>query len=185
MLEPFYKAGRMHPLLHDALKDIESATTGMTDAQLKYHPEGKWCAAEILEHLSLAFELTSKGCEKALAAGKNLGGEPSMKERLIQTVVVGLKYIPPGRKAPERTTPKGIMGGLEAVERIRNGLVTMDEKLTECRAKLDTRGRLLNHPLLGPFTNEQWCIFHYVHTKHHMKQVRALRESQAAAAANA
>lgn len=172
----------MHPLLQDALKDIEAATAGMTDGQLKYHPDGKWCGAEILEHLALAFELTSKGCEKALAAGKNLGGEPSMKERLIHMIVLDLKHIPGGRKAPERTTPKGQMGGLEAVERIRRGLVTMDQKLAECREKLGTSGRVLDHPVLGPLTNEQWCTFHYVHTKHHMKQVRALREAQAAAA---
>lgn len=172
----------MHPLLQEALQDIEAATAGMTDEQVKYHPEGKWCAAEILEHLALAFELTSKGCEKALAAGKNLGGEPSMKDRLLQTIVVDLKYIPKGRKAPAITTPKGEMLGLAIVERIRTGLVIMDQKLAECREKLGTTGRLLNHPVLGPFTNEQWCVFHCVHTKHHMKQVRALRESQAAAA---
>jgi len=172
----------MHPLLQEALKEIEAATAGMTEGQLKYHPEGKWCAAEILEHLALAFELTSKGCEKALAAGKNLGGEPSMKERLIQTIVVDLKYIPTGRKAPAITTPSGQTTGLAVVERIRKGLVTMDQKLAECREKLGTTGRLLNHPVLGPFTNEQWCTFHYVHTKHHMKQVRGLREAQAAAA---
>lgn len=172
----------MHPLLQEALKDIEAATAGMTEEQLKHHPEGKWCAAEILEHLALAFELTAKGCEKALAAGKNLGGEPSMKERLIQTIVVDLRYLPKGRKAPAITTPKGETTGLAGVERIRAGLILMDRKLAECREKLGTTGRLLNHPVLGPFTNEQWCTFHYVHTRHHMKQVWALRGSQAAVA---
>lgn len=175
----------MHPLLQKALKEIESATKGMSETQLSYHPEGKWCAAEILEHLALAFELTSKGCDKALAAGKDLGRQPTIKERLIHMIVLDWKQIPSGRKAPERTTPKGEMGGLEAVERIQRGLVTMDQKLAEARQKLGTAGRVLDHPVLGPLTNEQWCTFHYVHTKHHMKQVRALRESQAAAAASA
>jgi hypothetical protein len=175
----------MHPLLLDALQEIDSATEGMSDAELLYRPEGKWSAAQILEHLSLAFEHTVKGMNRCLAAGKNLGDQPTMKQRLFHMIVLDLKHFPRGRPAPEMVVPKGEQGGLEAVDRIRKALVAMDQTLADCRTRLGTTGRLANHPVLGPLTNEQWCRFHYVHTKHHMIQVRALRERQRATAATA
>ena len=175
----------MHPLLQEALDDIESATAGMTEEQLRCHPEGKWCAAEILEHLALAFGHTVRGMDRCLAAGKNLGDVPTMQQRLFHMIVLDLKHFPRGRKSPEMVAPKGELGGLEALAKIRANLMAMDAKLGECRQKLGTSGRLANHPVLGPLTNEQWCTFHYVHTKHHMKQIRALRERQSATGAKA
>jgi hypothetical protein len=175
----------MHPLLQDALEEIDSATAGMTEEQLRCHPEGKWCAAEILEHLSIAFERTVRGMNRCLEAGKNLGDRPTMKQRLFHMIVLDLKQFPGGRKSPPMIEPKGEMGGQEALKQVRANLIEMDAKLAECRQKIGTSGRLANHPVLGPLTNEQWCTFHYVHTKHHMKQVRALRQQPPMQSANA
>ena len=165
----------MHPLLQDALQEIDTATAGMDDAELNLQPEGKWSPAEILEHLSLTFEQTAKGMKRCLEAGKNLGDQPTMKQRLFHMIVLDLRHFPKGRKSPPTVAPKGQMGGLEALTKIRANLLAMDQTLSECRKKLDTSGRLANHPVLGPLTNEQWCTFHCVHTKHHMKQIRVLR----------
>lgn len=168
----------MHPLLQAALEEIESATAGMTEEGLKYHPEGKWSAAEVLEHLALTYERTTQGAEKVLSVGKNIGDDPTMTQRLMQMVVLDLRHFPQGRKSPERVVPQGQMGGLETAARIRESLIAMDARLAECRAQVGTKGKVMNHPVLGPLSNEQWCTFHYVHAKHHMKQVRALREAQ-------
>lgn len=175
----------MHALLQDALNEINAATAGMDEAQLLFHPEGKWSSAQVLEHLALAFEHTVRGMDRCLAAGKNLGDEPTVLQRLIHVVVLDLKHFPRGREAPKMVVPEGQGGGLETLARIRTGLVAMDAKLAECRAKLGTSGKLANHPVLGPLSNEQWCTFHYVHTKHHMKQIRVLREMQVARSAGA
>ena len=173
----------MHPLLQEALQEIDSATAGLDEGQLLAHAEGKWSAAQILEHLSLAFEHTVRGMNRCLEAGKNLGDVPTMKQRLFHVVVLDLKHFPRGREAPTMVIPKGELGGLEALNRIRTNLIAMDQKLAECREKLGTKGRLANHPVLGPLSNQQWCTFHYVHTKHHMKQIRAMRGPKAATAA--
>jgi hypothetical protein len=173
----------MHRLLQKALDDIDSSTAGMTEEDLRCHPEGKWCAAEVLEHLALTFEHTVRGMNRCLAAGKNLGDQPSLKQRLFHAVVLDFQHFPTGRKSPELVDPQGKLGGLEALEKVRANLIAMDQKLNECREKLGSTGRLANHPVLGPLSNEQWCTFHYVHTRHHMKQVRALRQRAKAQAA--
>ncbi|HUR36828.1 MAG TPA: DUF1569 domain-containing protein [Terriglobales bacterium] len=184
MQDSFYSlaAGAMHPLLQKALEEIESATAGMDEAELLAHAEGKWSAAQALEHLSLAFENTVKGMNRCLEAGKNLGDQPSLKQRLFHVVVLDLRHFPRGREAPKMVMPTGKLGGLEAVARIKASLIAMDQTLAECREKLGTSGKLANHPVLGPLSNRQWCAFHYVHTKHHMKLIRERRASKTATA---
>ena len=51
---------------------LTSATAGMTEEQLLWHPEGKWSTAEILEHLSKTYTGTALGYEKAIAAQRSL-----------------------------------------------------------------------------------------------------------------
>jgi hypothetical protein len=168
----------MQALLEKALEEIDSATEGMTEEQLLFHHEGKWSSAQILEHLSMAFGHTIRGLNRCLEAGKMLGDRPNLKQRIFHLIVLDLQHFPTGRNAPAMVVPTGRLGGKEAVNAIRNNLIEMDKNLTECKAKLGNKGYLLNHPVLGPLTPANWMTFHFVHTRHHMKQIRALRAEQ-------
>ena len=61
---------------------IASATHGMSDEELTRQPEGKWSAAEVLEHLYLTYTGTQKAFERCLKAGKPLAGAPTLKQRV-------------------------------------------------------------------------------------------------------
>jgi hypothetical protein len=80
----------------------------MSSDQWTWHLPGKWCAAELLEHLYLTYAGTIKGFERVMAAGKPLASRPSMENRLRAFVVVGLGHMPGGVKAPAVTVPKGL-----------------------------------------------------------------------------
>src|SRR4051794_35663472 len=54
----------MESYLDQLSKTLEAATAGMDDEALLRAPEGKWCAAEVLEHLRLTYTGTSKMLEK-------------------------------------------------------------------------------------------------------------------------
>ena len=41
----------MDSRLEKLKEDLESAVEGMSSEQLNWHLPGKWCAAEVLEHL--------------------------------------------------------------------------------------------------------------------------------------
>jgi hypothetical protein len=169
----------MNPVFAEILTAIDSATQGMTEEQLTCRPEGKWNSAQILEHLSLAFGGTAKAFERAVAEGKPLGDKPNFAQRIKDFLVLEIGYFPKGRTAPTVVTPKGEMGGLEALAHIRENLVRMDKAHGECRQKVSRERCIANHPVLGPLTLEQWPKFHRVHTLHHMKQVRTIRAAQA------
>jgi hypothetical protein len=157
--------------LHDA---ISSATRGMDTAALTRHPEGKWCAAQVLEHLYLTYAGSAKGFERCLQEGRPLARTVTLKERVSTFVVTSLGYFPEGRKSPERMVPRG-MAAEEVVGVIETKLAAMDELITQCEARFGRSTRILDHPVLGPLTARQWRKFHLVHAQHHMKQIMKLR----------
>lgn len=160
--------------LQRALDAVERETRGMPVEQLAWHREGKWSAAEVLEHLSLAFSSTSKAMERALEQGRPAKKRATARQWVATLVVVKLGYFPAGRQAPEWTLPRGLEAA-HAVETIRTELIEMDVKIGEAQAKLG-KGVVAVHPIIGPLTASQWRKFHWEHTRHHMKQIAALRE---------
>jgi hypothetical protein len=146
----------------------------MTAAELLRHPEGKWSVAEILEHLYLTYTGTTKGFQRCLEAGKPLATAPTWKQRLAVGVTVGAGHMPGGRKAPAHATPKGLP--LEMVlGEIGSRIEAMDQAIAACEQRYGGPVKLLNHPLLGALTGRQWRKFHWVHGRHHLKQIARLR----------
>ncbi len=168
--------------LQQALSD---AITGMSAEELSWHPPGKWCAAEVLEHLYLTYTGTIKGFTRALEAGVPLATSATLKQRARILVVVGLGYMPAGRKAPAMAQPRGLAAATVQAE-IGAKIAEMDEIIGRCESglgadKLRKQASLghpiLDHPILGPLTARQWRKFHFVHGMHHVKQIRQLREA--------
>lgn len=157
-------------------KVIEKTANGMSPEQLAFRPDSNWSAAQILEHLSLAFAGTAKGMERVLAGGAVPQSPRRMKDRISTLVVVGLGYMPGGRKAPKGTVP-GDGDPSNILAAILNNLALMDERLTAVEKAKGSR-IVLPHPILGPLALAQWRKFHYVHTAHHMKQIERLKELQ-------
>jgi hypothetical protein len=165
----------MDSRLEKLRQELESAVQGMSSEELSWHPEGKWCAAEVLEHLYLTYTGTIRGFEKVMESGRPLATQTSLTHRLRTFVVVGLNRLPEGRTAPANTRPKGM-----AVETVRNEvgakIAAMDAIIAQCEARFGRGVHLLDHPILGPLTARQWRKFHLVHGRHHQKQLLRLRD---------
>jgi YndJ-like protein/DinB superfamily len=160
--------------LEELKQSVEAAMEGMSGEELIWHPPGKWCAAEVLEHLYLSYAGTITGLERVMRKGKPLATQASMAQRVLTSVVVGLRHIPAGLKAPAIVQPKGL-----PVEEVRNGIgakiVAMDAIIARCEARFGRRVPLLDHPILGPLNATQWRRLHVVHGRHHLKQLDRLR----------
>lgn len=167
----------MDSTLQRVREAIEGATRGMSAEQLERHPEGKWSAAGILEHLSITFGGTARLMRKCMEGGKPLGSAPTLKQRLAVMLVTGWGYFPTGRPAPEFARPKG-MSGEAALQTIRENLAAMDQALAECEQRFGGEVKIADHVVLGPLTIRQWRRFHLIHTRHHMKQIETLKGLQ-------
>ncbi|HTF44988.1 MAG TPA: DUF1569 domain-containing protein [Terriglobales bacterium] len=153
---------------------LASAIDGAGADDLTWHREGKWCIAEILEHLYLSYTGTIKGFQRCLEAGRPLATSATLKQRVMAVVVVGFGRFPPGRKAPKNTQPRGIACEKVAAD-IGSQIVAMDEAIKKCEQRYGSSTKLLDHPILGPFTARQWRKFHWVHGRHHLQQILRLR----------
>jgi len=164
--------------LEELKKEIESAVEAMSSEQWNRHLPGKWCAAEVLEHLYLSYTGTILGVERVMRKGKPLISGASMVQRLFAFAVMGLGHLPSGRKSPAVALPRGL-----AADQVRNEIgakiVAMDLIIAECEARFGRRVKLLDHPILGPLTAAQWRKLHLVHGRHHLKQISQLREGAA------
>ena len=154
---------------------IASATRDMSAEDLRRHPEGKWSTAEVLEHLYLTYTGTTKAFERCLQAGEPLARTPMLKDRVRAFVVTGLGHLPEGRKSPKHALPRG-MAVEEIVCEIGPRISAMDDQIAQCEARFGKRTRVLDHPILGPLTGRQWRKFHWVHGRHHLKQIHKLRQ---------
>jgi hypothetical protein len=156
--------------LHD---DVNSAVAGLTPAQLARRRDGKWSVAEIFEHLYRSYTGTIKGMDFCLAAGKLQGRVLTMKERVQIFIVIEAGYFPTGRKAPEVSVPRGLASE-EVLQQIGPKIIAMDEAIARCEARYGRRSLILTHPILGPLTARQWRKLHWLHGRHHLKQISGL-----------
>jgi hypothetical protein len=169
----------MDPRLERLRQAIQTAMAGMSAEQRIWHPPGKWCTAEVLEHLYLTYTGTVKGFERVAAAGKSLASAPTRKQRVQTCIVVSFGYFPSGRESPAVARPRGVPED-EVISEIAPKITEMDGIIRQCGEKFGLRTRLLDHPILGPLTGAQWRKFHLVHGLHHVKQIQHLRERASA-----
>lgn len=164
----------MHADFDAARAAIDAATTGMTADQLLRHAPGKWSSAQVLEHLAKAYGSTAYILDKCVREHRTVATPPSPRQRFFTWVIVGVGYFPQGRPAPAVTVPEGLEP-LEALEAARTSLAALDAAAARGVEVFGLATRVANHPILGGFTIPQWRRFHRVHTRHHMKQIVALR----------
>ena len=163
----------MDGYLARALDDIERTVGGVSPAALGYGPPGKWTGCEVLEHLTLAFTGTRVGVEKAVSSGELRTRVPLLRQRLGRMMVIDFGYFP-RVNAPEITVPRGTIPAHQSVDAITGALRAMDLALTGAEERFGPRALLANHPYFGGLTAPQWRKFHWRHTRHHLKQIRAL-----------
>ncbi len=166
--------------LRRAWKEVQSAIAGMTPEQMTWAPEGKWSAANLLEHLSLGFLITVKASGVVLRQESPGLPEATRSQHWWTFRVITLGYLPMRVKAPRMVCPRG-QSPEEALTALMENLVEMDHRLQKCHEKFGTKVGLLAHPYLGPLTVNQWRKFQLFHVRRHMKQIWQLRKQMARA----
>jgi len=68
-------------------------------------------------------------------------------------------------------TPRG-MPPEEVQQAIAPELQKMDSGLDDCERRFGTHTKIMDHLFLGPLTANEWRKFHWVHGRHHARQIR-------------
>jgi hypothetical protein len=161
----------MHPLLERAHRVLRDCAGGLTPDALARRPAGRWSSADILEHLGLTFAATTRGLRRLVDHGPADLPAPRFQQRLATLLVVHAGYFPSGRASPEPLRPRGADPGTVLDDTLAR-LTAMDAALDGAELKFGPRIRVMPHPVLGPLSVHEWRRFHWVHTRHHARQIR-------------
>ncbi len=161
----------MDSYLERLRRELETTMTVAGSERMNSGPPGKWTPAQVLEHLFLTYRGTNVGLAKCLEKGAPQATAVTFPDRVRTFAVVNLSYFPRGRKTPERASPQG-MPAAEVQGAILTEIQKMDAGFAECGRRFGPRTRLLDHPVLGPLNIDQWRKFHWLHGRHHARQIR-------------
>jgi len=161
----------MHPLLQRADRVLRESAGGLDAPALARHRPEQWSSAHILEHLALAFTRTTRGLQRVVEFGSPRVSPLTLSQRVAHFVVFGLRHFPSGRESPDAVRPRGVEAAT-VFDRALTSLAAMDVALDEAELRFGPRIPLMDHPVLGPLTVDQWRTFHFVHTRHHARQIR-------------
>jgi hypothetical protein len=141
------------------------------DADWQEEVGGKWSPAQIVEHLALGLELSAQKFEQRREHAPMSRRRRTPAEQVARLFIMGLRWFPAGRKAPERTVPASGIGRHLAEAHFLAGLAAWQRLEQDL---LPRRGRdlFVKHPRLGDLTMEEWIKFHGVHARHHARQIR-------------
>ena len=129
---------------------IASATSGMSSEELTRQPEGKWSAAEVLEHLYLTYTGTQKAFERCLQGRESRWAAlPLSNKGWRPSAVTQFGYFPEGRKSPDQVLPRG-MSPEKVVADIGPQIDAMDKIIAQCEERYGSRAESPGPPCPGP-----------------------------------
>ena len=144
---------------------------GRSDAEWEHGPPGKWTPAQIVEHLALGLNLSAETFRSRTYHAPMSRRRRTPAEHVARLFILGFRWFPPRRKAPERTTPPPHVTRADAEAHFLAGIEAWDQVdralLPERRANL-----FVKHPRMGDLTVEEWMRFHVIHARHHARQIR-------------
>ena len=170
----------MQPSLRTLKLELSTALAGLnshqTQATPTAHPE-KWSVQQIVEHLTKTYASTIRVLSDRLERGSPTRRSPTLRQRITQMLVLDAGHFPRGRRSPESVAPSESpvpLSGAELADRLGEQIAELDALATRGEAVFGRR-RCATHQVLGPLSMRQWCIFHLLHGRHHIKQIGAIR----------
>jgi hypothetical protein len=164
----------VNPHLDRCLAIILDATSGLASEAAATRSGDRWSVVEIVEHLQRSYSGTAKGFEKCLEKNASLATRATLTQRVQTLALINFGYFPKGRQAPKHIIPTGTIALPDVIAGVRRDLARLDDAAARAR-RVFGGARVLDHPILGAFTVDQWLRFHVIHTRHHEKQIRARR----------
>ena len=132
-------------------------------------PKGKWSVAQIVAHLATGVDLSSSAFEQRKEKfGMLRRSNPG--QAVLRHLLLTIGRFPPGRKAGDTTQPPERPDAELVSAQFRMGVERFTKMINAW-----PEGRQLEvfvkHPYLGDLNLPEWVRFHYVHARHHAKQI--------------
>jgi hypothetical protein len=172
----------VNPLFRHFQTECSQALSGLQASQTLLHPRkapSRWNIHQIIQHLLLTYSSTVSSLEDRLAKGHPTRASSTLSQTLARFVVISIGYLPSGHEAPpmvlpQTESPSTPLDGALLSSAISSGLSSMDIVLDKAERQFHSTP-CLSHFALGAMNIHQWRRFHFVHGRHHLRQILAIR----------
>jgi hypothetical protein len=132
-------------------------------------PDGEWSVAQIISHLAVGMDMVARAFEeRADASGMERRATP--EQALLRHMLLGNGEFPERAEAPEMTVPDARPNPEMVVAQFRMAAERMGAMVTEWPEERQLEV-FVRHPYVGDLNLPEWVRFHYVHCRHHAKQL--------------
>jgi DinB superfamily len=169
------------PQLNQAASAFLAMFENLSADALEARPDANsWNRRQVVEHILLTYSSTTREMERRLAKGSPTSRARTMKERMVQFMLIGCGYFPRGRKAPDAVDPvqhsQAQRDGAALAQDFRQRFAEMEAAISKAEAAWGSKVAVAAHFRLGPLTAVQWRRFHAVHARHHTKQIERIAQ---------
>ncbi len=148
---------------------VLSPIRGISQQEWHEAPRGRWSVAQIVHHLALSVDLVAKAFERR-ADRTDMRRRANPYQTLGRHLMLGVGAIPRGLKAPDVARPDERPDPELIVAEFRIGV----EQLTHFADSWPESRQValfVRHPVVGDLNLPEWCRFHYLHCRHHARQL--------------
>jgi len=151
---------------------LKELVSSLTADQLSALPEGeKWTIAQIVEHIAMVDESTTRVCAKLLKqaedAGQTSDGKAVISDNFLQK---GSEIAVIKVEAPDIVQPRGEKTIAESIAKLDENA----EQLANMRERFDSVGGTefkFTHPFFGDISAQEWLALKGGHEMRHIKQI--------------
>jgi DinB superfamily len=169
--------------LNSASAEFNNYCSGLTEEQFFYQPPGKWSAAQQVQHLITAANISRLAFTLPKFIVRLFTGKPNRNSRTYDELVAKYKLkLEQGGRASGRFIPNPVPASYGKEKLLRHFTKAMDRfvksVLKNDKASLPDK-YLAPHPLLGKITLRELGYFTIYHTHHHLNSIKAIIEIKA------
>ncbi len=132
---------------------------------------GKWSIAQLVQHLAIGIDTVATTFEKR-ASKQGMKRRATPRETLLRHVMLGLGRLNSGRDAPAGTVPEDRPDPEATTAQFRMGVARLEAMVQSWPPERQLQV-FVKHPVVGDLNLPEWVRFHYVHCRHHAKQIEA------------
>ncbi len=132
-------------------------------------PKDKWSIAQIVAHLAAGVDASS-GVLEQRAAKTGMKRRSNPGQAVLRHFLLMLGKFPPKLKSPESTRPPEEPDAELVSAQYRMGIERF-AGLSESWNDKQKSEIFVAHPVMGDLTMPEWVRFHYVHARHHARQI--------------
>ncbi len=144
---------------------------GLSEAQWNFKPaRDRWSIAEVMEHVAIVEDRVQEIVSKLGEAPED-APDRDVKQMDV-SILVDIPRRYPRFKAPERVSPVGGRMGARVLEHFLESRARTTEMLASAP---HLRGRVVPHPIFGPWDGYEWILGGAAHCARHTGQIMEVK----------